>query len=1049
MSSSNIPLLILQLNCNGAAGVMADLGQFMLQKGIHVALCQEPYFAYSAVRGLPSSLSVFHSPSKDACIVVNTSHGIQAMQISAVGMDSAAVVHCKGWFGEVIFLSMYFVYRRDIEEFLPTLQMVVRKHNEKPLIIGVDANATSPLWYSKRWKVSTRSAERGRLLEDAILEESLIVLNEPSEAFTFNGPRGVSDIDVTVCNERFSNEFRSTWSVLEGLGISDHQPLMIQATRRCADEPVAPSQLRWRSKRADWKEYERQIRCLVEVRNTTADALTIDQEVDALTQKIHSVNDELMLRHQPVRRKSTCWWNDELASQRAEVKHKRRLAQRARRRDDGSEMEFLREYRSSRLRYKRALHKAKEEEFRSFVATEGNDHPWGEVYKLCMGKKRWHNLCSIKIGDSYTSSWADTVDVLTESFFPVAEAHVDEQREDHEEVPNPTAFGPEEIAESVHRNSSGKAPGMDGITSKMMRCIWKAIPDTIVALFNRCLTEGVFPTRWKEASLVILKKSPDKNPTDVRSYRPICLLSVLGKTLERLMVLRLLLYESYTKSGAQYGFTSGRSTEDAWLDLQAFVQGSEAKYILAVSVDFRGAFDNLLWTSVLRKLKGLDVKEYRLWKSYFQDRRICVVGNAETRWRDVRRGCPQGSICGPAIWNVMMEDLLSRLISLGCKTIAYADDLLLVIEGSSRMELEQKGNEWFSIVNEWGLTVGVEVNLTKTTQTLLRGSFDRERMPSIKTGTGKLATVKVLKYLGVSATIGQKWTRGQLVQSRFMYQEHLALMRQKLAKVVFPLKRVMRKEWGLRIRATRTIYLGLMVPCVAFAAVVWSDCLRYANARDSLQSMQRIALMACVKICRTVSTDAIQVLLGELPWDLEIGRRSTICRIRKGLPLTDLDCITQDECTGRSEREISRLVEDKLFDQWQARWEESTRGRVTFSWIPQVRFAKSHPDFEPSLQLGYLLTGHGSFNAFLHDRGLAVSPACGCGFQTEDWLHVTTACPLYADIRDLSAMGIHERADGTFDFSHALASRETYQHLGVFAHEVFARKKAAATPVDD
>lgn len=327
--------------------------------------------------------------------------------------------------------------------------------------------------------MARRSAERGSLLEEAIFENGLIVLNKPSEAFTFNGPSGVSDIDVTMCNEVFANTYRNTWCVLDGLGISDHQPLMIQATRHCADEPVAPNQLRWHPKRVDWRNYTSRIKDIVKI---NINNLSIDEQVDTLTQSVHTVNDEFMPRHKPVGRKSTRWWNDDLAAMRADVKHKRRFANRARKRRDDSEMEFLREYRSARLRYSRALHKAKEEEFRSFVATEGNKNPWGEIYKLCTGKKRWHNLCSVKIGDAHTSSWAETVDVLTESFFPPAEAPIDGQP-GVVEVPNLPAFGHEEIAESVHRNSSGKAPGRDGITSKMVRCIWKAIPDTIVGLW--------------------------------------------------------------------------------------------------------------------------------------------------------------------------------------------------------------------------------------------------------------------------------------------------------------------------------------------------------------------------------------------------------------------------------------------------------------------------------------------------------------------------------------------------------------------------------------
>lgn len=1022
---------------------MADLGVYLMQQRIHAALLQEPYVLNGTVRGLPPELTVFPSPCRNACVVINTGHGIQAMQLAGEGTIHSAAVHIRGWFGEMVLVSMYFVYRRPIDEYLITLQQISRNHNEKSLIVGMDANAISHLWFSK-WTEgrNIRSAERGVLLGETILGENLVVLNKPSDASTFSGPNGVSDIDVTVCNTLFDATYRATWEVRDAEGMSDHQPLLISVSLLVTTEEAArPQQLRWYSKGIDWAEYIGCLRRRYADRDLTTEYQSVDIEIAALIALIHDTNDAFMPRHRPARRKSTRWWNADLAMLRRHCRHARRLAQRARSRGDATEMEYSREYRTHRLRYQRALHDAKKEEFHSFVNNEGNDNPWGEVYKWCRGKRQWHNLCAVKNGPGFTSSWSETVDALVGSFFPAANAPV----EPPEVVVGPlVAFTHEEVAGSVHRNSSGKAPGLDGITSEMVRRIWYAIPDAIVGLFNRCLADGVFPTRWKEASLVIILKSPDKDPTEVRSYRPICLLNVLGKTMERLMVERLVQSEHYHRSGAQYGFTQGRSTEDAWLTLKAFYQGSTSTYLLAVSIDFRGAFDNLLWDKVLQKISSFGVAEYRLWQSYFHNRRVCVIGNAETRWSEVSRGCPQGSICGPAIWNMVMEDLLTRLLTAGHKSIAYADDLLIAIEGSSRVQIEQRANMAMNLVSEWGLTVGVEVNPAKTTMTLLRGKLDAGRLPRVKSGTVNLKMVNCLSYLGVSATPDR--TKGKV---RFMYHEHLRNLRTKLIKVLFPLKRVMRKEWGLRIRATRKIYLGLIVPCITYAAIVWSDGLLYASVRDSLQKMQRIALLTCVRLCRTVPVEAMQVILGELPWDLEISRWATIRRIRKGLPLTAVDRVNERELIGLGEREVRSLIEERLFDEWQARWDTSSKGRTTYEWIPQVRYGSTHPEFEPSLQMCFLLTGHGSLSASLHRFRLADSPICACGQADEDWQHVTVACPLYADIRDLTAMDIRARSTGGFDFSHALSTRESYVHLGQYAKALFGRRAPAVIPNDD
>ena len=147
--------------------------------------------------------------------------------------------------------------------------------------------------------------------------------------------------------------------------------------------------------------------------------------------------------------------------------------------------------------------------------------------------------------------------------------------------------------------------------------------------------------------MIALPKSPEKPRTDPASYRPISLLSVLGKMLERMMVARLDSRVSARMNESQHGFRGGRSTESAWRSMREYVQESESKYVLGVFVDFVGAFDNLEWMRVIEKLESMGCEEMALWRSYFQQRSVCMIGVNDVVWRRVERGCPQGSICGP------------------------------------------------------------------------------------------------------------------------------------------------------------------------------------------------------------------------------------------------------------------------------------------------------------------------------------------------------------------------------------------------------------------
>lgn len=174
----------------------------------------------------------------------------------------------------------------------------------------------------------------------------------------------------------------------------------------------------------------------------------------------------------------------------------------------------------------------------------------------------------------------------------------------------------------------------------------RVIPKQLAKLFNGCLQWGVFPATWKECSIRVLLKGDDKDETDPKSYRPICLLSTIGKLLERLIKMRL--GETSLAHGQissqQYGFTAGKSTEDAIVELRRKITNTEKRYAMALLFDISGAFDNVWWLLVLDGLKKRDCPRnvFEILKSYFSDRKVKISGcNLEIK-RKATRGCPQG-----------------------------------------------------------------------------------------------------------------------------------------------------------------------------------------------------------------------------------------------------------------------------------------------------------------------------------------------------------------------------------------------------------------------
>lgn len=110
-----------------------------------------------------------------------------------------------------------------------------------------------------------------------------------------------------------------------------------------------------------------------------------------------------------------------------------------------------------------------------------------------------------------------------------------------------------------------------------------------------------------------------------------------------------------------------------------------------------------------------------------------------------------------------------------------------------------------------------------------------------------------------------------------------------------PLKRGLKEDWGLRRKTTNMWLKVLMMPIALYCAEVWQSLTMTVKGRLRTDSLHRVALLACVRTCRTVSTEAIQVIAGAIPWDLEVARLTIRYKIRRGLRIDHTDLITDDE----------------------------------------------------------------------------------------------------------------------------------------------------------
>lgn len=112
----------------------------------------------------------------------------------------------------------------------------------------------------------------------------------------------------------------------------------------------------------------------------------------------------------------------------------------------------------------------------------------------------------------------------------------------------------------------------------------------------------------------------------------------------------------------QYGLRKGKSAEDAHYLVRQQLLAVNGKYAIAILFDATAAFDLLWWPSVFRELslRGCPRDLSLLLASYLEHRRVTLQGNCISQSRNITKGCPQGSILGPDLWNFVMDTLLRR-----------------------------------------------------------------------------------------------------------------------------------------------------------------------------------------------------------------------------------------------------------------------------------------------------------------------------------------------------------------------------------------------------
>ncbi|GBP65872.1 Retrovirus-related Pol polyprotein from type-1 retrotransposable element R1 2 [Eumeta japonica] len=255
-------------------------------------------------------------------------------------------------------------------------------------------------------------------------------------------------------------------------------------------------------------------------------------------------------------------------------------------------------------------------------------------------------------------------------------------------------------------------------------------------------------------------------------------------------------------------------------------------------------------------------------------------------------GCPQGSVLGPTLWNVLLDDLLRLPFPAGVKVVAYADDVTVLVEAPSRSEIEGRSQAALNLIREWGGRNRLSFSPTKSCSMTVKGKL--QRPPVVRMGGDSIRAVSAATVLGV------------VIDERLSFAKHAQYIGERAAKSFGKVSRVSAASWGMRYPSLLTVYRGTYIATVTYAAGCWHTRANLHVVRSALLRTQRPALTLLTKAYRTTSTAALPVLAGVLPADYEV--------LLAGKTDTQRYCLTRAEIGA-----VRRRVKEEVIDAWQKR----------------------------------------------------------------------------------------------------------------------------------
>lgn len=740
---------------------------------------------------------------------------------------------------EIVLISCYADQTVDIEEIFRCIDKCIERFGDKALVLHGDFNSRN----STFGDVITN--ERGQKFIDWIYSNDLFVCNKQG-SHTFMCNRGKSIIDFTIV--RKENNCVQRWEVASEETLSDHRLMRFSIICK---EISWTKEHRYDTGNANWEAFDDMLASVCIAKPTTKEE--IEDFVERESEIIDRASRCAFERKKKVHH-GCWWWNDQLERLKKETSKKRRTLARLRETNVDEIVKELAKskYDETKGKFKDLLNKTRRRRFTDFCNTTTSGNFWKKL-KIFRGK-RADELIMIKNSEGREcESVQEMCSELLDGFFP------DDLMKEADRVFIETAKVDEEVDESVIDEAvkglpNRKAPGYDGITGEIFKKYYAKRKAEFKKIIESCVSLGHFPNRWKKGMVVAISKN--NNEQTHKRYRPITLLPVAGKCLEKIFIDKLILNikKNNLWSDSQFGFTRGKSTIDAIMKLTDKIKANRQRGLstLVLCLDISGAFDNMRHERLINLLEKYNVPNnlIKLVTSYLKNRLVELNLNGQTAKKTLTRGCAQGSRCGPGLFCILMNELLKTLDSMEIDVIAYADDIALLIDGRNAGQIAAKANRLLEIIETWGVLAGLKFNAKKTQAMFCKARRNLKEPKVIMSGID-IELQKSVKYLGLVIESGSSW------------RLHVNEIKRKAERATASCMRLLQAGKGIEFVDKIKIYKNIIVPICTYASIAWNGSIELKYVKKALGTIEQKCLTRLIKCEASARHEIVVYLSGQ------------------------------------------------------------------------------------------------------------------------------------------------------------------------------------------